>query len=130
MGNISVKLNLRQLIHIEREVTGKDGSKVKCLVIPIKANRLFEGDKGTYLDITAIEIKNKVGDSKDTHLLKQNLSKEVYDAMTEEQRNAMPILGNAIQWGRREAEPNTSTELSESAVDQYLDNEPPDDLPF
>lgn len=129
-ANISIKLNLRQLTHIERDITGKDGNKVKCLIIPIKENKLFEGEKGVYLDITAIEIKNKVGDSKDTHLLKQNLSKEVYDAMPEEQRNAMPILGNAIQWGRREPEPQQSAELSESAVDAYNDEVPHDDLPF
>ena len=122
---------MRQLKHVEREMTGKDGSKVKCLIIPIKENNLFEGEKGVYLDITAIEIKNKVGDSKETHLLKKSLPKEIYDNLTDAEREAMPILGNAIYWGRREAEPQQSQSLSESVVDQYQDNNAPDDdLPF
>lgn len=93
----------------------------------------FLGEKGVYLDITAIEIKNKVGESKDTHLLKQNVKKEVYDAMTEDQRNAMPILGNAINWSRQEPNAVQSQVLSESAVDSYNDNkssEEDDAFPF
>lgn len=129
MGNISIKLNLKQLKHVEREMTKKNGNKTRCLVIPVDENNLFEGDKGTYLDITAIEIKNKKSDSKDTHLLKQNVAKEIYDIMSEEERRAMPILGNAIAWGTREPEPNVSTEFSDSAIDQYNDDES-DDLPF
>jgi len=128
MGNISIKLNLKQLKHVEREMTGKNGKKIRVLVIPVDKNNLFEGDKGTYLDITAIEIKNKKGDSKDTHLLKQNVSKEIYEIMSESERMGMPILGNAIQWGKREPDANTSDEFSGSAVDQYNDGE--DDLPF
>ena len=43
----------------------------------------------------------------------------------------MPILGNAIQWGRKEPEPQQSNSLSESHVDAYNDNkEEADDLPF
>lgn len=132
MANISIKINMAQLKHIQREYTGKSGDKVMCLVIPIAENKMFVGEKGVYLDLTAIEIKNKTGDSKDTHLIKQNFGKEVYEAMYEEERNSYPILGNAIQWGRVEANPVKSDALSESAVDQYNDSkdEEHDDLPF
>lgn len=75
-----------------------------------------------------MEIKNKVGDSKDTHLVKQSLDKDLYNSMTKEEQRAMPILGNAILWGRREPEPQTTNSLSESAVDQH--EEDFDDLPF
>tara|TARA_A100000164_G_C21908069_1_gene774136 strand:+ start:915 stop:1304 length:390 start_codon:yes stop_codon:yes gene_type:complete len=129
MANISIKLNLAQLKHAIRNLKGKDKQPIECLVIPIDENLIFRGEKGLYLDLTAIEIKNKVGDSKDTHLIKQQVGKEAYEAMSEEQKRAMPILGNAIYWGRREAEPNVSDSLSESAVDQYLE-EDDDDLPF
>ena len=128
MGNISIKINLKQLKHVERELKGAAGKPVKCLVIPIKENNFFEGEKGTYLDLTAIEIKNKVGNSKDTHLVKQSLEKELYNSMSTEQQRAMPILGNAILWGRQEAEPQTSSSFSDSAVDKY--DEDFDDLPF
>lgn len=128
MGNISIKLNLQQLKHVEREMTGKDGEKVKCLIIPIKENNLFEGEKGTYLDLQAFELKNPKPDSKDTHLVKQSLPKDLYDTMSEEERKAIPIMGNAIQWGSYEAEPNQSDALSQSAVDQYEEKD--DGLPF
>ena len=124
MANISIKLNLKQLKHIEKELPGKDGKKVKCLIIPVVENRIFEGEKGSYLDITAIEIKNKTGDSKDTHLLKQNFAKEIYEAMSEEEKRAEPILGNAILWARGEQEPVQSQNLPE------LNDEDFDDLPF
>lgn len=131
MGNISIKINMAQLKHIKKEFTGKDGNKVMCLVIPIEENKMFLGEKGVYLDITAIEIKNKQGDSKDTHLLKQSFSKEFYESLTQEQKESYPILGNAIQWGRQEANPVHSDALSDSAVDEYIDGKEDDtDLPF
>jgi len=128
MGNISIKLNLKQLKHIEREMKGKDGKKIRVLIFPVSENNFYEGDKGTYLDMTAIEIKNKKGDSKDTHLVKQNLPKEVYSNMTDEEKKSTSILGNAILWERREPEPNTSDSFSGSEVDKYEESE--DDLPF
>lgn len=127
MANISIKINLKQLKHVERELKGADGSMVRCLIIPVKENNLFEGEKGTYIDLQAMEIKNKVGDSKDTHLVKQSLDKDLYNSMSIEEQRAMPILGNAILWARREADPQTTDSLSQSAVDQHEDE---DDLPF
>lgn len=128
MGNISIKLNLTKLKHVVREMNGKHGKKLKCLVLPLEENNFFEGEKGVYIDITAIEVKNKRPDSKDTHLLKQNLPKELYEIMSDQEKEAMPILGNAIDWSKRATEPNTSSSFSESAVDKY--EEELDDLPF
>lgn len=48
--------------------------------------------------------------------------------MSEEEKRALPIIGNATHWARREPDPNTTTELSESAIDQYEEDH--DDLPF
>lgn len=130
--NISIKVNLKQLKHVEREMTNKDGKKIKVLILPVEENMIFQGEKGSYLNLTAIEIKDRSkfsADQKDTHLIKQDIPKEKYEAMSEEARKAMPILGNAIAWGRQEAAPVASSELSESAVDQYMD-EADDSLPF
>jgi hypothetical protein len=124
MANISIKLNLQQLKHVSREMKGKDGKMIKVIILPVEENQLFEGEKGTYLDITAIQIKNKVGDSKDTHLLKQSFSKEVYDKMSDEEKKAYPILGNAILWGKSEPNPVASEQFPDDA------NEEEDDLPF
>lgn len=122
MSNISTKVNLRQLKSEVRKFSSKKSGEIECLVIPIKQNNLFEGEKGVYLDISAIEIKNKVNNSKDTHLLKQDLPKEVYSKMSDDEKKAMPILGNAIYWGKREAEP--------VPPDEELSAEEKDDLPF
>jgi hypothetical protein len=137
MSNISVKLNLTQMKHARREMSGKDGKKIDCLIIPIDENGLIKGEKGVYFNITAIEIKDRSNfkpDQKDTHLLKQSFPTEVYSQMSDEQKNAQPILGNAIDWGKvapSEPRPQQSDSLSDSAVDNYNDNkEEHDDLPF
>jgi hypothetical protein len=131
MSNISIKLNLQLLKHKETELTRKDGSKVKVLIIPIEENMLFKGEKGCYLNITAIEIKDRSkfsAEQKDTHLLKQDIPKDKYELMSEEEKKSLPILGNAIYWGRKEAAPIQSESLSnEDLISLSADH---DDLPF
>ena len=134
MSNISLKINLRQLKHVEREMKGQGDKMIKCLIIPLEENMIYQGEKGAYLNLTAIEIKDRSkfsADQKDTHLIKQDVPKDKYEAMTEEQRKAMPIIGNAILWGRQESAPVESAELSNSAIDAYNENKEEDDgLPF
>ena len=137
MSNISLKLNLTQMKHVRRDMSGKNGKKIDCLIIPIDENGLIKGEKGVYFNITAIEIKDRSNfkpDQKDTHLLKQSYPTEIYSQMSDEQKNSQPILGNAIDWGkvtRSEPIPKQSDYLSESAVDKYNDNkEEWDDIPF
>lgn len=122
MSNISVKVNLRQLKSAVRTMKGASGN-IKCLVIPIVQNNLVVGEKGIYLDMTAFELKEKKADRKDTHLVKQNFTKEVFEKMTDEEKQKTPILGNMIVWGSREPEPD-NVEITESA------SEPTEDLPF
>lgn len=102
MSNISTKLNLTALVHGRKEMNGQD-----CLIIPIEKNNLYKGEKGVYLNLTHIEVKNPAADQKDTHLVKQDLPKEVYNKLSEDQRKAMPILGNSILWGRQEVVNNS-----------------------
>ncbi|QIL40998.1 hypothetical protein G7074_18030 [Pedobacter sp. HDW13] len=99
MAGISTKINLAGLKHSVREIKGQGGKMVKCLVIPIEINNLYQGEKGVYLDLEGFEIRNKVGDSKDTHLVKQSLPKELYNKLTDEQKKAIPLLGSHILWG-------------------------------
>lgn len=125
MSNISVKINLRQLKSAVRTMKGQNGN-IECLVIPIAANNLFAGEKGVYLDLQGFELKEKKADRKDTHLVKQSLPKEVFEKMTDDQKMAMPILGNMIVWGWQEPAPN-NIELSEAAPGTEEDS---GDLPF
>lgn len=120
MARISTKINLRQLKSIVKPMKRKDGSMVDCLVIPIKPNQLYQSEKAVYLDLIGFEFQNNIDDSKDTHLVKQSLPKEVFEKMTDEDKKKMPILGNHIVWGRQEPEPQTADVTDDS----------PDDLPF
>jgi hypothetical protein len=95
LGNLQVKLNMAGLKHTVQKMQGANG-EVEVLIIPIDANHLYRGAKGMYLDLTAFELK-EVKDN-NTHLLKQSLPKEVYTKQTDEEKKAMPIMGNVLTW--------------------------------
>lgn len=121
MANISVKLNLAGLKHSVKIMKGQSG-EIECLVIPIDLNKLYRGEKGLYLDLSCIEIKDRskqAPDQKDTHLVKQSFTKEYYDSLTEEEKRSFPILGNAILWERQSNEPELAKPQEEE-----------DELPF
>lgn len=117
---ITLKIDLRQLHHAL--MTTPKGTK--AIVIPIEQNKLFEGEKGVYLDIVGFEFEDKSDKKyKDTHLLKQSFSKEEREKMTDEELKALPILGNARvgnSGGYSEAPPKGPDTVAASE----------DDLPF
>lgn len=96
-SNISCKVNLAHLKNATVIKSGKN-KDVDCLLIPINQNHLVVGTKGVYIDLSLIPRKTKTEGIDDTHLVKQSLPKEVYTAMTEEERKATPIIGNAREW--------------------------------
>ena len=102
MSNVNLKLNLMNLHAVIQTQKGKLGP-VECLVIPIEKNNLFKGKSGLYLDLVAFELKEKKNGQ--THLIKQSFPKEIYEAMTEEQKQATPILGNISEWDKTEKPP-------------------------
>lgn len=121
MSNFSTKLNLTGLKHVVRKMKGKDGHEVDVLILPIAANNLYAGKEGAfYLDLSHFELKDGPSKYGDTHLVKQNLPKEIRDTMSEDEIRAMPILGNSRPFGV-----GTS---AQSAV--YDDGGEDDDLPF
>ena len=90
----------------------KEGETLIC--IPIKENELYKSEKGNvFLDIVGFEFNDKSDkEYKNTHLLKQSFSKERLGEMTEDEKKALPILGNARVSGsgqRSEPEPNSAT---------------------
>jgi hypothetical protein len=123
MSSISSNINLRQLKSEIRTFKGASGN-IECLVIPIVANHLVKGEKGVYLNLTGFEIKERKADRKDTHLVKQSFPKEIYDAMTDEQKQAAPILGNHTVWGHQEPAPQ------EFAAGDMAPDPEENDLPF
>lgn len=103
-----------------RNLKGKTATK-RCLIIPVDDNpNIFLGEKGCYMNFTAVEVNNpQFGD---THLIKADLPKEVYEQMSDEQRNAQPIFGNVRPIRPREMAVTGSVSLDE--------NKQQDDLPF
>lgn len=106
MGNFGIKIDLLKLKNsFVTNLKGKAATK-RCLVIPIDDSGVYLGEKGVYLNLTAVEMREqRYGD---THVLKQSLAKEVYQAMSEEERMAQPIFGalkpikaNSGKWKER-----------------------------
>lgn len=117
MSRINGKVNLMQLHAIRKMITGAAGP-VECIVIPITKNKLFIGEKGVYLDLVAFEVKEKKTDSKDTHILKQSFSKEVREAMSDEELKSLPILGNLqVLSDSYEAEPTSTMAVQDETSD-------------
>jgi len=92
MKRINLKIDLLKLKSVTQWSKGKTGP-VECIVIPIDANNIYRGKSGLYLDMTAFELREPKDNQ--THLIKQSLPKEVFDTLTEEEKKAIPILGNA-----------------------------------
>lgn len=94
----------------------------RCLVIPIDEAGLYLGEKGCYLNLTSAEMREpKYGD---THVVKVSVPKEQYEAMSEDERRNIPIIG-----GMRAIEVQPAQMPVENTIDQsaFVDD---DDLPF
>ena len=74
---ITFKINFMQFKAAIQKVKNNKGNDIECIVIPIALNNLFKGEKGVYGEFVAFEVKEKRADSKDTHLVKQSLPKDV-----------------------------------------------------
>lgn len=124
MGRISTKINLVALKNAAIITSGKN-KDVDCILIPIEQNNLFRSEKGAvYLDLIGFETPVDKRKGKDTHLVKQSLSKDLQDKMTEEEKKAMPILGNHIDWDQSGESQSTPQEQGAKVAEGL------DDLPF
>ena len=117
MNNLSIKINLSKLAGASfTKLTGRSGALKECVVIPVEDANLFVGEKGVYLDLSAFEYREPKFDN--THFVKQNLPKDVYANMSEQERNAQPIIGSI----------RTFTAPRMQASSEFQQQE--DDLPF
>jgi hypothetical protein len=119
---ITLSLKLTALKHAL--MTTPKGAKV--IVIPIEDNNLWTSEKtpGVYgINIVGFEFEDKTGKQyPDTHLLKQSYSKAELEAMTEEQKKALPILGNARVSGGGERGEAPPQDLNAGKVATGLDD--------
>lgn len=127
MANFSIKADLLKLRGaFMMNIKGKTAMK-RCLCIPVDEAGVFVGEKGVYLNMTAVAMQEpKYGD---THFVKVNLDRDSYNALTEEERRAIPILGGMRELEQRSQVITTQT-FDASAVRGGGDDNPGDDLPF
>lgn len=120
MANYSIKTDLLKVKGaFVTNIKGKTATK-RCLCIPLDESGLFLGQKGCYLNLTAIEMQNP--QYSDTHCIKVAFDKEVYDKMTEEEKKAQPIIGGMHVLGRKQ-------DLQTMEVNTFYAPDD-DDLPF
>ena len=118
MDNFSIKLNFKKFKNAGiLTIKGKSGNK-KCVCIPLEDNpEIFEGEKGVYLGLTAVTMKEE-GKYGDTHFIKGNLPEDIYKAMSQEERRALPIIGQMKPLTKK-SQPAPEVEVEED-----------EDLPF
>lgn len=128
-NSLDIKINLGKLRHTV--ITTQKNTK--CIVIPIVENDIYEGKDGNsfYFSMTGWEIdveKQKVENNfKNTHLVKQKFRKDKLASMSDDEKKALPILGNVTCYvgGGQNETPVHTTSVS---ADDFSKNN--DDLPF
>ncbi len=123
MQNYGIRVNLQKLQNaFLRKFAGKTATKT-CICLPIEDNpSLFLGEKGCYLNLIANAQENpQYGNS---HFVRGDIPRELYEQMTEEQRKSFAILGNMkpILPKQQQVDATTSMDAPE--------DQPQDDLPF
>jgi len=123
MSNFSISIDLLKIQGaFLRNLKGKTATK-KCIIIPVEEHQgLYVGEKGCYLNLTAIEMREPK--YRDTHCIKPNLPKDEREAMTEEEQRALPILGGLHAIEAHQQEVGGQVDAS-----QIIDTSE-DDLPF
>lgn len=126
MSNLSISLNLANLKSAIREFKSAEGGTYKALVIPIQKNQMIEGAKGgVYINLIAFARKERKEGENSTHIIKQSFPKDTLEAMSDDEKKALPILGDLIDWatyGKAQAD-------SAAANDEMVEG-PEDDIPF
>ena len=93
MSNYSIRLNLQSFKSAGLVIIPGRTAKKRCICIPVDDNpEIFVGEKGVYLNLTAVEMKEP-GQWGDTHFLKGNTPEEVWRSMSEEEKRSQPIIG-------------------------------------
>lgn len=133
-----IKLDLAKLTNaFVHEVQGRTRT-VQCVCIPINDNHIFKSERGgLYLDLQATPLKKLMYGQ--THLVKPMVGSENWKAMSEDERNAIPIVGNMTPTNPDNTEkPQTATERynGDNNSGGYVSNnynsnsQEDDDMPF
>lgn len=122
MSNLSIKINLTRIKGASLvNLKGKSSTK-QCVVLPVEDCGLYVGEKGAYIDLVALAYKEPKYEQ--THFVKQSIDKEIYNALTEEERGNLPIIGSVKEMVQKQ--------MQSSGTVEYADYEEigGNDLPF
>lgn len=125
MSNLQIKVNLTKVPGAHFITLNGQKGLTKCIVMPVEDCNLYVGEKGVYLDLTAYQYKDQK--YVDTHFIKPNLPKEVFEAMTKEQQDAIDICGGVKPIQPKQMATAESSEFVPAAVEG---GEGGSDLPF
>lgn len=144
MSNYNFKLDLSKFEGFGKvTLTGKSGQPKRCAVIPLEGNSIFEGEKGTYIDLVCFETPNSEYGSHMVTLSKTKEEQE-HEKQTGE-RVRKPIVGNLKPFVNKAAEEEEYTYGGQQAAQQVsqqarsrraemtnenLNNDGNEDLPF
>lgn len=123
-NNYGIKVDLLKLQGAcMKNLTGRSGQPKRCIIIPVDDNpSMFLGEKGCYLGLSAFETQgSQYGNS---HMVKPDIPKELRDKMTEEEKKAIPVLGNMRPMQ------GSSMQVQGSVNMDAPEGEQNDDLPF
>lgn len=126
MANFGIKVDLSKLRGAAViNMKGKTATK-RCLIIPVdECPGIYVGQKGVYLNMIATELS--AVHYGETHCIKTSLSRDEYQALDEEGRRAIPILGGMKPFETRRANEGVVEEVY-PVGHQMSDGA--DDLPF
>lgn len=131
-NNYQAKLNLLRFKNaFTMPIKGRNSVK-QCVCIPIEDNYLFVSAdanlkaKAVYADININPYDSGKSQYGDTHYLRQAVPKEIRDKMTEDEKKAVPYLGNMKPSQIQQAQ---SAELPINGA-YTIPEEELDDLPF
>lgn len=122
--NFGMKIDLLKLKGaFLRNLKGSNTTK-RCIIIPVDdCDGMYLGEKGCYLSMTAIEMREPKYN--DTHCIKVDIPKKQWEAMSEEERNAVPILGGLHAIEGQQATMQVNDTLGQDAFEPS-----DDDMPF
>ena len=119
MSNYNFKLDLSKFEGFGKvTLTGKSGQAKRCIVIPIEGNSVFEGEKGTYIDLVCFETPNSEYGSHMVTLSKTKEEQE-HEKQTGE-RIRKPIVGNLKPFGNSQASSGEEYSLPNQAAAQQV----------
>ena len=116
MSNLAIKVNLLRIKGTSLvNLKSKTGVTKECVIIPVEDCGLFKGEKGVYLDLTALAYREPMYNQ--THFIKQSIDKDMYTSLSEEERNNLPIIGSVKAIERKQVQAEGYTDYEEVGAD-------------